>query len=93
MSTVQGVLQQRGVERRKIGRTRINRSALLFFTGRTGVYSCCVRDVTNQGAGIRLEGLNVLPVAFDLSFDNFRTVRGCRMIWRDGDFVGIAFKT
>jgi hypothetical protein len=66
MSTVQGVLQQRGVERRKIGRTRINRSALLFFTGRTGVYSCCVRDVTNQGAGIRLEGLNILPVAFDV---------------------------
>jgi hypothetical protein len=90
MSTVQGVLQQRGVERRKIGRTRINRSALLFFTGRTGVYSCCVRDVTNQGAGIRLEGLNVLPVDFDLSFDNFRTIRRCRLVWRDGDFVGVS---
>jgi hypothetical protein len=68
----------------------INRSALLFFTGRTGVYSCCVRDVTNQGAGIRLEGLNVLPVDFDLSFDNFRTIRRCRLVWRDGDFVGVS---
>jgi len=38
-----------------------------------------------------LEVLNVLPVEFDLSFDNFRTIRGCRMIWRDGDFVGVEF--
>src|SRR5258708_5840559 len=93
MSTVQQILKQREAERRSIGRTRINRNALLFFTCQTGVFSCCVRDVTNHGAGIRLEGLNVLPVDFDLSFDNFRTVRGCRLIWRDGDFVGVAFET
>jgi hypothetical protein len=65
---------------------------LLLFAGQTGAFSCCVRDVTNQGAGIRLEGLNVLPVDFDLSFDNFRTTRGSRVIWREGDFVGIALK-
>jgi hypothetical protein len=53
-------------ERRSIGRTRINRSALLFFAGQTGVFSCCVRDVTNQGAGIRLEGLNVLEREGDI---------------------------
>jgi hypothetical protein len=92
MSIVHQVLKSGGKERRSIGRTRINRNALLFFAGRTGVFSCCVRDVTNLGAGIRLEGLSVLPVDFDLSFDNFRTIRECRVIWRDGDFVGIAFK-
>jgi hypothetical protein len=91
MSTLQQILR-REPERRSIGRTRINRNALLFFAGMTGVSSCCVCDVTNRGAGIRLAGLNVLPVDFDLSFDNFRTIRGCRVIWRDGDFVGIAFQ-
>jgi hypothetical protein len=80
-------------ERRSIGRTRINRNALLFFVGQTGVFSCCVRDVTNHGAGIRLDGINVMPTDFDLSFDNFRTIRKSRMIWRDGDFVGIAFES
>jgi hypothetical protein len=27
-----------------------------------------------------------------LSFDNFHTVRECRMIWRQGDFIGVAFQ-
>jgi len=79
-------------ERRAVGRTRINRSALVFFHGQSTVFSCSVRDVTNSGVGIRLETLNVLPVEFYLSFDRFRTARECRLIWRDVDFLGIAFE-
>ena len=89
MLTLHEILSQKPVERRAIGRTLINRQALVFFTGQTGVHGCCVRDVTNHGAGIRLNGLNVLPLGFDLSFDNFRTIRRCRLIWREGDFVGV----
>jgi hypothetical protein len=90
MLTLHEILRQGPVERRAIGRTTINRHALLFFAGHTGVYGCCVRDTTNQGAGIRLNGLNVVPLDFDISFDNFRTIRRCRLIWRDGDFIGVA---
>jgi len=93
MPSIHEILQRRNAERRLVGRTLIKRNALLFFRGQTGVFSCCVRDVTNSGAGIRLERLNVLPVEFDLSFDNFRTVRECRLIWRDSDFVGVTFQT
>ena len=78
-------------ERRSIGRTKIAKGALLFFGGQAGVLSCTVRDVTNRGAGVRLEGLSVLPLEFDLSFDNFRTIRKCKMVWREGDFVGVQF--
>jgi hypothetical protein len=92
MPTIQQILQQR-IERRLIGRTFINRGALLFFDGQTGVHSCCVRDVTNHGAGIRLNGLNVIPVEFDLSFDNFHSIRRSRLIWRDGDWVGVTFES
>ncbi len=83
MPTLQEVLRRREPERRSIGRTWINWNALLFFTGRSGGFSSWVRDVTNQGAGIRLERINTLPVDFDLSFDSFRTIRKCRLIWRD----------
>jgi hypothetical protein len=93
MSNVEQVLKSAGRDRRAIGRTRINRSAMLFFHGGVGVSPCCVRDVTNSGAGVRLEQLKVLPVEFDLSFDNFRTVRECRLVWRDADFVGVAFRS
>jgi len=78
-------------DRRTFGRTRIIKGALVFFSAQRGVFTCGVRDITNIGAGIRLNGVNVLPPNFELSFDNFRTVRMCRLIWRQGDFVGVAF--
>ena len=64
---------------------------MTFFTGQDRVHACCVRDVTNHGAGLRLNGLNIVPSEFGISFDNFLTMRACRMIWRNGDFVGVAF--
>ena len=79
-------------ERRSIGRTRIAKGALLFFRGQTGVRSCGVMDITNRGAGIRTQDLAILPLNFQLSFDNFRTVRNCRLIWRDNDFLGVKFE-
>jgi len=55
--------------------------------------SCGVCDVTNVGAGLRLEGLNVYPLNFELSFDNFHTIRKCRVAWRQGGFIGVAFES
>jgi len=80
-------------ERRSIGRTKIAKGALLFFIGQTGVRSCWITDITNVGAGICVRGLAILPLSFELSFDNFRTIRKCRLRWRDGEFVGVAFES
>ena len=80
-------------ERRSIGRTKILKGALLFFSEKTGVQSCTVRDVTNSGAGIRTQNLPIIPLAFALSFDGFRTLRMCRLIWRQSDFLGAAFES
>jgi hypothetical protein len=79
-------------ERRSIGRTKIQKGALLFFSEKTGVRACTVRDVTNVGAGIRAPNLQIMPLEFALSFDDFRTVRKCRLTWRQGDFLGVAFE-
>jgi hypothetical protein len=79
-------------ERRSITRTTISKDALLFFDEQRGVFTCRVQDVTNVGAGIELHSLNLLPPDFELSFDNFHTIRECRVIWRQGDFVGVAFQ-
>jgi hypothetical protein len=88
MPTLQEILEpRRDIERRAVGRTTINRDVLMFFTGQD------FRDVTNHGAGLRLDGLNIVPSEFGISFDNFRTMRRCRLIWRDGDFVGVAFES
>lgn len=47
-------------------------------------------DITSGGAGIYTEGLAVLPLAFELSFDSLR--RKCRLVWRNGNFFGVAFE-
>jgi hypothetical protein len=86
--------RENAFDRRSIGRTKISKGALLFFSEKTGVHSCTVRDITNLGAGIRVEqDLKIMPSVFALSFDNFRTVRMCRLIWRQGDFLGVAFES
>jgi hypothetical protein len=79
-------------ERRNVTRTTISKDALLFFDAQRGVLTCRVQDTTNSGAGIELHGLNIVPLNFELSFDSFHTVRECRVIWRQGDFVGVAFQ-
>jgi hypothetical protein len=81
------------LDRRAIGRTMINRDVSMFFLGQDLIHACPVRDVTNHGAGIQLNGLNIVPSEFGVSFDNFRTMRRCRLIWRYGDFVGAAFES
>jgi hypothetical protein len=93
MPTLQEILQPHAAERRAVGRTLINRGVLLHFFGCDGVHGCCVHDVTNLGAGIRLNGLNIIPSKFGVSFDNFHTMRPCRLVWRDGDFVGVTFES
>jgi hypothetical protein len=90
MLNLEEILKRPDAERRAIGRTRINRSALLFFSGKMGVFSCVVRDVTNSGAGIQIERMPIIPINFELSFDNFKTIRKCRLVWRHNEFVGAA---
>jgi hypothetical protein len=80
-------------ERRSVGRTKIMKGALLFFSKRAGVSSCTVRDVTNLGAGVRGQNLQIMPLDFELSFDGFRTARKCRLIWRQDEFFGVAFES
>jgi hypothetical protein len=80
-------------DRRSIERTKIAKGALLFFSGQPGLRSCGITDISSAGAGIRAHELPAVPLDFELSFDNFRTGRKCRLAWRDGDFLGVAFET
>jgi hypothetical protein len=94
MSMLDATLQpRRDFERRAVGRTTINRDVSMFFMGQDRIHPCCARDVTNHGVGMRLNGVTILPSEFGISFDNFRTMRRCRLIWRDGDFVGVKFES
>jgi hypothetical protein len=66
------------IERRSAGRTMVSKGGAAVLWCPTRLYSPA--------------NLSVLPPNFALSFDNFRSVRKCRLIWRRDDFTGIAFE-
>jgi hypothetical protein len=59
--------------RRSIERQSVWRDVLLSIPGHITSEPCVVRDLSNRGAGIQLNGLTLLPTEFPLSFDEFRT--------------------
>jgi hypothetical protein len=79
-------------DRRAVCRAGIGRGALLFFKGQPGARGCKVIDISDCGAKLRTHNLSVLPSTFELTFDNFETIRRCRLVWRDDELLGIAFE-
>ncbi|MFK4581710.1 hypothetical protein ABIF83_005187 [Bradyrhizobium ottawaense] len=79
--------------RRSLERQSMWQEVLLSIPGHITSEPCLVRDLSNRGAGIRLNGLTLLPTEFSLSFDAFRTTSPCRLIWGRGDFIGVRSKT
>lgn len=79
-------------DRRSTDRTRTSKAASIFFGRQTSEHSCDVEvtDLGKGGAGIYRSGRAILPLTFELSFDNLR--RRCRMVWRRGNFFGVTFE-
>jgi hypothetical protein len=59
--------------RRLIGRAGIERGALLFFKGQPGARGAT--SLTSRTVAQNFTNLSVLPNTFELTFDNFWTIR------------------
>jgi hypothetical protein len=79
------------LEQRRATRKLVSETVLLRLTGHV-VQQCAVHDLTVYGAGLWLPGRSLLPTEFWPSFDGFRTMFGCRLIWRDEDRAGVQFQ-
>ncbi len=80
-------------ERRYVARTRIRRIAEIVLT-RRGVakVEVTLHDLTSTGACLTLAGTYIVPDTFDLTFDQGRSCRPCRVKWRSGDRLGVSFE-
>jgi hypothetical protein len=78
-------------ERRQLPRHIVDRHARIGFGDQPSRIDCTVRDLTNRGACLELATASQPPDSFELSFDNFRTARHCRIAWRQADRLGVAF--
>lgn len=64
---------------------------LLFFEGcreaRIVAY-----DVCRTSATVHSERLGLIPITFNITFDDFFTVGKCRLVWRWHDEFGVVFE-
>jgi PilZ domain len=79
-------------ERRSVPRTRVLRNAEIFLSDREAVLHCTLLDLTRFGARLSLASTYKIPESFELTFDNGRTRRKCRVVWRTGTRLGISFE-
>ncbi len=85
-------VDDRLVERRRSKRTAMRHPGRLLVHDGV-IYDCVVHNLTLLGICIELSShANQLPERLDFSFDNFRTVHRCKVIWREGNLIGAALQ-
>lgn len=79
-------------ERRRLTRNSIDQAGKILVPTGT-ILECSVRNITGLGMCIYLDHVpDDVSEALDFSFDNFRTIHRCKVSWRHGNLIGIAFQ-
>ena len=78
-------------QRREVQRNAVQKRARVLFNQDMPPLDCIVLDLTNHGAGLQLALDLHAPQWFELSFDNFRSRRHCRVMWQRSGKVGVLF--
>lgn len=79
-------------DRRSVVRKSFAHGALLFFQGQPGARGSCLIDISYAGFRLGCPRLTVLPITFQLTFNNFVTVQRCSLVWRNRDVIGATFE-
>ena len=67
------------------------KSAKIMFDNQPSLIDCTVCNITSDGACLNFAAATPVAESFALSFDNFRSTRACRVVWRQTDRVGVCF--
>lgn len=78
-------------ERRRAPRHRVLRGGKIVFNDGRSVVDCHVRDLAEAGARLKLATVVGIPETFELRIAD-ETPRRCRIAWRTGQEIGVAFK-
>ena len=72
-------------------RQRVLKSAKIRLN-RGGTIDCTMRDISEDGAGLRVVSVLGIPEFFELVFDD-KTTRPCRVVWRKQSQLGVEFQS
>ena len=78
-------------ERRRLPRHVVLKPAKVGFDDQCPLVDCTVRNLTSDGACLEFAIPLQTPDSFELSFDNFRSARACRVAWRQTGRIGVCF--
>ena len=93
MSMTESELIREAVERRRAVRKPAQHKRGIIKFGPSGQeIPCAVHDLTSEGAGLTVTHSFGLPEFFQLSIENERQERYCRLIWVDGKRIGVKFQ-
>jgi hypothetical protein len=83
---------RKGAELRKKPRRQFHYNANLLIEGEKIPCPCAITDISDSGARLQLEAECELPERFILLLTKGGEARRhCRVVWRDGLFVGVEF--
>ncbi len=78
-------------ERRTQPRQRRLNGAKIIFNNNTSVIECVVRDLSAEGARLRVATPIGIPDLFDLRIDRSGACYRSKVAWRSADHVGVTF--
>jgi methyl-accepting chemotaxis protein len=79
-------------ERRERRRTQVLRNAKIIASRSDSMIHCTVQDITSAGACLKVANTQGMPQSFELTFEQGRTRRSCRVVWRTSDRLGVTFE-
>jgi len=73
-------------------RHRVLKGAHIAFREHGATIDCMVRNLSEQGACLKVASPVGIPETFDLVLDTDHTVRVCRVVWRRDTQIGVKFQ-
>lgn len=81
------------VDRRCADRKSVDHEALGLFPGAEDALGCQVLDISETGAKLRLNGVDIVPRRFKLFVPETRSLFECETIWRSSEEIGVRFRS
>ena len=80
-----------GQEKRAAPRHKVLKDGKIVTMNHWSVVDCCVKDISESGARIKCQDQAAVPSEFRLLIPTRRTIRDARVVWRQGDLLGLQF--
>ncbi len=81
----------RQTDRRRSPRSRVLKRGLMHIIGSTGTINCIVRNISRQGAGLRIDAPFAVPALFDLEIVGSGARQRVRVRWQSTVDVGVEY--